>query len=465
MMKKCFQVVLFVSAWALVVHAVAAQTFTTLHNFAFTNGTGPLANLISSGTTLYGTTHNYGGGTGGGSGSVFKLNTDGSSFTNLHTFSGIQPEGGTLAGGLVLSGSTLYGTAIFGGSSNSGCVFAIGTNGLGLTNIYSFSVNPYTNSDGANPSTSLVLAGNTLYSTANGGGAHAAGTLFAVNTNGTGFTNLHDFSFATGQYPDRDLLLSGGVLYGTTSVGGAAAVGTIYKMNTNGTGFVDFYDFSSPSDLTNSDGAFPQCNLVLSGQTLYGTASGGGNFGSGTVFAINTDGTGFNVLHHFTATNDATGANLDGAQPLSGLTLVGATLYGTTSVGGSNGNGTLFKINTDGSGFATLHHFTTTNNAAGTNNDGAYPIGALLYSGGALYGTASAGGTFGYGTVFSLSIPPTLTITVIGTNAVITWPAGITGYSLQYTTNLSSGVWISLAGQYSVTNPITGTPKFYRLIH
>lgn len=99
-----------------------AQTFTNLHSLEFTNGVGPLANLILSGSTLYGTTHTYGGGTGGGYGSVFKLNADGSGFTTLRIFSGIAPEGGNLQSGLVLFGSTLYGTGLFGGGSNYGCV-------------------------------------------------------------------------------------------------------------------------------------------------------------------------------------------------------------------------------------------------------------------------------------------------------------------------------------------------------
>ena len=129
--------------------------------------------MIVSGNTLYGTMHNYGGGLGGGSGSVFRMNTDGSSFTNLHTFSGIAPDPGYLSGDLVLSGGTLYGTAAFGGDLDHGCVFAIGTNGLGLINLHNFSTNSAsTNFDGADPSAGMILVGNTLYGTANEGGTN-----------------------------------------------------------------------------------------------------------------------------------------------------------------------------------------------------------------------------------------------------------------------------------------------------
>src|SRR5438034_5937025 len=80
---------------------------------------------------------------------------------------------------------------------------------------------------------------------------------------------------------------------------------------------------------TNSDGAYPVAGLILSGNTLYGTASGGGGSGAGTVFKVNTDGTGFRTLHSFV------GAPSDGAQPLAGLILSGNTLYGTTDDGGN----------------------------------------------------------------------------------------------------------------------------------
>ena len=79
---------------------------------------------------------------------------------------------------------------------------------------------------------------------------------------------------------------------------------------------------------TNSDGANPYAGLILSGNTLYGTACGGGSSGNGTVFAVNTDGTGFTNLHSFTHLV-LPGTNSDGANPYAGLILSGNTLYGT----------------------------------------------------------------------------------------------------------------------------------------
>src|ERR1039457_4475683 len=105
---------------------------------------------------------------------------------------------------------------------------------------------------------------------------------------------------------------------------------------------------------TNGDGRYPSCTLVLSGNVLYGTASGGGSSGNGTVFAVNTNGTGFTNLHSFTQTRTNTfgfNTNSDGTRPLAGLILSSNTLNGTTEKGGSFGGGTVFKLNTDGMGF------------------------------------------------------------------------------------------------------------------
>src|ERR1019366_8384110 len=131
--------------------------------------------------------------------------------------------------------------------------------------------------------------------------------------------------------------------------------------------FTTLYSFTAPSvnsgysyTGTNSDGATPIAGLILSGNTLYGTASAGGNGGNGTVFAVNSDGTGFTNLHSFTTEydNESTGGptNSDGATPIANLILSGNTLYGTAEYDGSSGVGTVFKLNTDGTGFTTLHN-------------------------------------------------------------------------------------------------------------
>src|SRR5580704_8551166 len=99
--------------------------------------------------------------------------------------------------------------------------------------------------------------------------------------------------------------------------------------------FADVYSFmaegydSSNESETNSEGSYPSAGLVLSGNTLYGVANAGGTNGTGTVFAVNTDGTGFTVLHTFTLLINST--NSDGANPQAGLLLLGDNLWGTAS--------------------------------------------------------------------------------------------------------------------------------------
>ena len=110
-------------------------------------------------------------------------------FTTLHSFTN-NPDGANPYAELILSGNTLYGTTQFGGSSNIGTVFAVNTDGTGYTNLYSFIGSSYE----ANPRASLILSGNTLYGTATYGGGSDNGTVFAINTNGMGFTNLYSFT-------------------------------------------------------------------------------------------------------------------------------------------------------------------------------------------------------------------------------------------------------------------------------
>jgi uncharacterized repeat protein (TIGR03803 family) len=286
-----------------------------------------------------------------------------------------------------------------------------------------------------------------------------------MNTDGTGFTTLYNFTGGSdGLHPRGLLALDGNTLYGTTPHWGIGNNGTVYKVNTDGTGFTTLYTFTSPSTSppwTNSDGADPASGLILSGRSLYGTASVGGAAGYGTIFKLNTDGTGFTVLHNFALTdNDAYDAQW-------ALTLDGNALYGTTTGNGSTDNGTMFRLNTDGTGYTILHSF------AGPPNDGAYPQAQVLLIGNTVYGTTYAGGTLGGGTVFSLSLPatgPQLTITPAGGNVILSWLTNATRFTLQSTANLSAAIWTTnlpapavINGQNTVTNPISGTQQFYRL--
>jgi uncharacterized repeat protein (TIGR03803 family) len=391
--------------------------FTTLY---LTNPDEGLPNggLVLSGNTLYGTAM---GGGSSGCGTAFKVNTDGTAFTTLHGFTG-GSDGGNPNAGLVLSGNTLYGTASGFGSSVNQTVFALNTDGTAFSTLHSFTGG----SDGGDPNGGLVLSGNTLYGSAREGGSSAGasgnGTVFAVKTDGTGFRNVHsftaspapDYTNSDGAWPGK-LLLSGNTLYGTALGGGSSGNGTLFKVNTDGTGFTTLYSFTALSAPvyqygTNSDGVYPIAGLVLSGNTLYGMANHGGSWSFGTVFAINTDGTGFTNLHSFTSYDD-------GGWPGASLSLSGNTLYGVAG-GGSSGCGVLFSIS-----------------------------------------LPSVGAT------------PRLTVIPSGDNVVLSWPTSATGFTLQSTTNLgSSPIWttnlpapVIFNGQNAVTIPISGGQQFFRL--
>ena len=450
---------------------VGAQTCTALHAFGDArDGANPFGDLVLAGNTLYGTTS--AGGTNG-SGMVFAVNTDGTRYANLYSFSPPQARGGwpdyTLTinfdgdhpnAGLVLSGGTLFGTATSGGSNNFGTVFVLNTDGTGYTVLHTFS-----GDDGGVPNARLLLAGNTLYGTTAKGGSNGVGTVFAINTDGTGFTNLHYFTTLGGSgYPSGNsqnfnspshLILSGNTLYGTTDSGGVDGYGTVYALNTDGSGYTNLISF------TGDTGDDPNAGLLLLGSALYGeTMDDGINGDWGTVFALNTDGTGFAVLHAFGDFNQGVGNFVDGYHPCSDSIASDHTLYGTAPGGGVSqvqvvGPGTIFALNTDGTSFTNIYSF-----FAGSSGGG-WPRAGLILSGTTFYGTTTAGGIgpgSGNGTVFSLSFPPPqLTISVTATNVNLAWPDNIGGFSysgfaLQSTASLAAPNWVTVAEAASDTN-------------
>jgi uncharacterized repeat protein (TIGR03803 family) len=409
---------------------------------------GLLGNLVVSSNTIYGTTL-YGG--DGYEGTVFAVNIDGTGFTNLHDFAEVtnntNSDGGDPMCGLVLAGNTLYGTTSAWGPSSNGTLFAVNIDGTSFANMHSFTGG----ADGSTPLTGLALSGSTLYGSTFGGGTNFTGTMYAINTDGTGFATLMSFCCGIGSLEFENLSFSSNVLYGMSPVGGKSSGGTVYAVNSDGADFRVIYNFTN---------ALPKGALIVSGDTLYGTTYQGG--GNGTVFSIQTDGSGFRVLHFFGVS--------DGSQPVGGLVLSGNTLYGTTTDGGAQGFGTIFQVNTDSTGFARLYSFTN-------GSDGLMPQGGLVLVNNILYGTSWGDGPAPEGTVFSLSLPTAsraqLSVTLSGTNIVLTWPATGTESILQSTTNLDSQtVWTTVSssalnfnGQYAATNIISGAQRFFRLVH
>jgi uncharacterized repeat protein (TIGR03803 family) len=312
-------------------------------------------------------------------------------------------------GGLILSGGRFYGTTWLGGSAGNGAVFRLNDDGSGITNLHdftastiSYSLGSYTNSDGTAPQGGVIISGNTLYGTAEGGGVWGTGTVFRVNTDGSDFTNLNDFTSVRDLTDSDGAGPSGLVLSGNTLYGTTLYCGT----NDNGTVFRVNTDGSDFTNLHNfapgSEGVLPYPgNLILSGNTLYGATCGAVNGYAGTYGTVFSLKTdGSNFTNLYSFTNGS-----DGAGPYPALVLSSNTLYGTAIHGGSNGNGTVFSLNTNGSGFTNLHTFAATlgfNNNSIVNSDGAEPERGLVLSGLMIYGTTEEGGSSGYGTLFRM---------------------------------------------------------------
>jgi uncharacterized repeat protein (TIGR03803 family) len=343
-----------------------------------------------AGGALFGTTF-YGG--TNGTGTVFRIGTNGTGYSVLYNFTngtdGGHPQVGVIQGG----DGGLYGTASSGGSSNCGTVFRLNTDGSGFSVLYSFNGPP----DGSSPIAALLQgADGALYGTTSSGGAGSYGTVFRLNTNGTGFTVLYPFVYADGGGCSEAAMIQSadGTLYGTTyynySAGLIQWASTVFSLSTNGSGFTIVHSFDGGVDGYGPEAAV----LELSDGYLYGTSSmGGANYARGTVFKVSTNGSGFTVLHTFTL------ANSDANYPYSALVQGSdGALYGTTWKGGTNDQGAVFRLNTDGSAYSVIYSF------IGSPNTSNPRAGLMIGADAAFYGTTYGGGTNDYyGTVFRLT--------------------------------------------------------------
>ena len=442
--------------------------FSVIHQFAggANDGAGPNGALLLSGGTLYGMTS---AGGGENQGTIFRINTDGTGFAVLHAFGGGPVDGGAPQGSLTLSGSTLYGLTATGGAYGLGTVFSINTDGSGFTLLHSFTGG---SSDGVSPYGSLTLSGSTLYGLTSGGGGYGQGVAFRINTDGTGFIMLHAFDGANdGGHPYGSLLLSGAVLYGLTSgggdIGGQARdaslgisgnaygdAGTVFQVNTDGSGFLVVYYFNLNAD-SNQSGYGPRASLALrSGATLAGLTSHGGpppsglvTNADGTMFTLKTDGSSFQVGHSFGGFLTQPYLFNDGATPNGSLSPSG---YGTTTAGGLYAKGTVFGND----GAQVLYSFSG-------GADGAVPNGDITEAGSTIYGMTSAGGANGLGVIFALTpngpqvtTQPTSQTAINGTSATFTVAASGSALTYQWQ-RLPAGTstWVSLTdgGAYAGT--------------
>ncbi len=359
-------------------------------------------------------------------------------FSVVHNFTGGN-DGGVPFNGLTVGGSggsshtsaplkgqaNFYGTSSSGGTFNYGVVFSMTTGGV-ETVLHNFTGG----TDGATPYGSLVIdkLGN-LYGTTTAGGASGAGTVFEVS--GSTETVLYSFAGGTdGADPIAGLVFDeSGNLYGTTTQGGANGNGTVFELaapKTKGGTWTEtvLYSFG-----TGTDGSAPLGGVSFdSAGNLYGTTSLGGAYGYGTVFQL-VPGASWkeNILHNFQNGDD-------GGVPYAGLISdKSGNFYGAATEGGSNGGGTVFEL-TSSSGNWT---FTSLYSVPGWGISGTFR-NVVLDASGNLYGSTHCDGDYSAGTVYELA------------------PSGGTWtYTLLYT--FTGGT----DGLYSVSNLVLSGGKIY----
>ena len=348
-----------------------AQTYTDMHDFNETDGCCALyPSMLAQGEdgSIYGATTSG----GVGFGNIFKITTSGTfmSLFNFDSTHGLGPQGGLSLG---LDGN-FYGATYQGGTGHAGTIFKVTPSGA-ETVLYNFT----NTNDGAFPHTPPVQApdGNLYGTTGNG----TAFVLYKLTSSGT-------FSVVV-NLPDQTysplLLGTDGNLYGTTLHGGTFNAGTAFQFAPAKKKLKIIHSFQGTT------GSSPYAPLMwgVDGK-LYGTTSAGGTSSGGVVFQMSTGGK-YVVLNNFSTVSPA-----NGATPFAGL-VQGSDgfLYGVASVGGANGQGTLFKLSTKGTGFTVLHSFATTT--------GDTPFSTpLLHTNGKIYGMTFHGGSHAaYGTIYN----------------------------------------------------------------
>lgn len=344
--------------------SASAQTYTVLHDFTggADGGSPSPASLTLGGTgTLYGTT--VAGGVGDpGNGVVFQITreTGGWVLASLLSFPGPTTGFDSQAPVVFGPGGVLYGSTIFGGLGRESCF-----NGCGVV----FTLQP--------PPTAChaVLCewiGNPIYQ-------------FPSLTDGWGPIGNLAFDQAGNVY--------GTTVYGGTGSCSGSGCGTVFQLTRSGNTWTKttLYNFQSGSYVGPVSGV-----IIDRSGVLYGTTIGGGLFNKGTVFQLTPSGSGWTFSGIYNFHNGINGIN-DGASPVGGLVMDAAgNLYGTTSIGGANGGGTVFELSPTGGGWT----LTVIANLSGyTGSEGTLAFDAA----GNLYGTTLTDGAFHYGNVFKLT--------------------------------------------------------------
>ena len=393
-----------------------SQTFTVLHNFTGgTDGSTPEAGLtIDRAGNLYGTAASG----GLGHGIVFKFSHRGSGWvmTPLHTFVGDSDGASPRARLSIGTDGSLYGTTHQGGSSTA-CGFAAAEPvGCGIVfnlrpaaTISGSVTAPWTETvlhrfqgdDGANPSGDTTFdSGGNLYGTTEYGGGSSSnclrgscGIVYELEHSDGGWTEHIIYRFTgnfDGNHPRGGVVFDNlGNLYGTVVDAVPDTGGAVFELMPSMPEWIETTLYLFHFGFANL-GEVPVAGLIIDSQgNLYGATSL-----NATVFEFTFAGGSWNALLLYTFTGAGSG-------PVANLAMDSAgNLYGTTLSQGANSRGSVFKLSPTGGGdwtYSTLHDFSG-------GSDGGYPYSNVVFdASGNLYGTASTGGTYGYGVVWQIT--------------------------------------------------------------
>jgi uncharacterized repeat protein (TIGR03803 family) len=384
------QIAVVAASLLLPAMATQAASVNTIYNFGVNNSPVFPTGLVAYQGLLYGTT--FQGGINN-VGTVYRINPKNNVEKTLHSFGG-SPDGMLPSAALTVVNGILYGTTEEGGTNDTGTVFSINPATGATAALYSFPFNiGLGNPDGAYPQSSLFYLNGILYGTATAGGTADEGVIYSVNVSTQTEAVVYNFAGGSdGAIPSGGLIYYGGSFYGVTTAGGANGLGVLYKYNPSTGAETLLHTFRG-----GKDGSAPQGQLLAYNGKLYGTTYMGGAADAGTVYAIDPKSGAETILHSFTGAPDKD--HLDGANPYAGLVQYKGILYGTTWQGGAYpyNLGSVFSVDPVTQVTTLLYSFT------GMSSDGGLPASPLTVLGGALYGTNTAGGTFGQGTVFKLT--------------------------------------------------------------
>jgi uncharacterized repeat protein (TIGR03803 family) len=373
-----------ISANPSVAVSCATSLLTTLYSFkGDTTDIGyPVGNIMQA-TDGYFYGTGYGGGSAGGGG-VFKISSGGTE-SLLYSFAGGASDGDYPHAGLMQAGiGTIYGFTYGGGLNDEGVLFQLTLAGA-ETVLHMFG----TGTDAAYPEYGALVEGTDgyLYGTTSEGGAYGEGAAFRMKPDGSSYSVVYSFGAtqADGYNPYAGLVFgSNGDLYGVTGYGGANNEGMAFELTTGGT-LTALYSFAGAP----ADGALPLAALTLGKDgNFYGTTSNGGTNMQGIVFKITPTGTETLIYTFGTNADDGKGSYEPLIEGLDG------NFYGTGIQGGTNDAGTLFVVSPTSGQEVTLHSF------AGGATDGRYPAGLVLGSDGHFYGSTLQGGTADAGVFF-----------------------------------------------------------------